>query len=166
MKNIILIGFMGSGKSTLGKKLAHKLGYRFLDSDKEIERITGKSIPELFEESGEQHFRELEREYLKNMQPGDGVVLSTGGGMPCFHGNMELIKKLGTSFYLKLSPYELTKRLMRSPAPRPLATGKNEEELYSYVKETLTRRNAFYEQADFTLPGKKQNVTSILGLLA
>lgn len=166
MKNVVLIGFMGCGKSTLGKKLARQLGYHFLDSDEEIERISGQTVPALFEELGETHFRELETEYLKSLQPGQGIVLSTGGGMPCFNNNMELIKKLGTSFYLKLSPHELASRLKIAKKSRPLAAGKNEEELYFYIKEMLNQRNEFYLQADFTLNGKSQNLNHILGLLA
>lgn len=166
MKNVVLIGFMGCGKSTLGKKLARQLGYHFLDSDEEIERISGQTVPALFEELGEMHFRELETEYLKSLQPGQGIVLSTGGGMPCFNNNMELIKKLGTSFYLKLSPYELASRLKIAKKFRPLTAGKNEEELYFYIKEMLNQRNEFYLQADFTLNGKSQNLNHILGLLA
>lgn len=166
MKNVVLIGFMGCGKSTLGKKIARKLNYRFLDSDEEIERISGRTVPELFEEFGETHFRELENDYLRSLRSEQKIVLSTGGGMPCFNDNMKLIKELGTSFYLKLSPYELASRLQKSKTPRPLLRGKNEEELYFYVKEMLRQRNDFYQQADFILNGKSQNVHHILGLLA
>ncbi|MCE3295858.1 MAG: family ATPase [Crocinitomicaceae bacterium] len=165
MKNIVLVGFMGCGKSTLGRKLARKLNYRFLDSDEEIERISGRTISGLFEEFGETHFRELEKEYLKSLLGQEGVVLSTGGGMPCFNDNMDLIKQFGTSFYLKLSPYELAHRLQKSKTPRPLVAGKTGEELYFYVKEMLIRRSDFYQKADFILSGKNHNVNHILGLL-
>ncbi|MGV3632633.1 MAG: shikimate kinase [Bacteroidota bacterium] len=165
MKNVVLIGFMGCGKSTLGKKLARKLDYRFLDSDEEIERISGRTVTELFEEFGETHFRELEKEYLNSLKGEERIVLSTGGGMPCFNDNMNIIQGLGTSFYLKLSPYELASRLQKAKTDRPLLAGKNEEELYFYVKEMLRQRNEFYLKADFTLNGKGQNVNHILSLL-
>ncbi len=166
MKNIVLIGFMGCGKSTLGNKLARKLNYRFLDSDEEIERISGRTVSQLFDEFGEKHFRELENEYLKSLKSEKGIVLSTGGGMPCFNNNMDLIRELGTSFYLKLSPYELANRLQKAKSVRPLVAGKNEEELYFFVKEMLAQRSEYYLQADFVLNGKSQNINHILGLMA
>jgi shikimate kinase len=163
MKNIVLIGFMGCGKSTLGKKLASKLNYHFIDSDSEIEQATGMSISQLFDTYGEDYFRDLESDFLETIKDKQQIVLSTGGGMPCFNKNIEKINVIGDSFYMKLSPYELAKRLFHAKKKRPLIQQfEDEEALYYYIKEKLNERKSFYEQAHFTLNGKQQNVQSLL----
>lgn len=164
MKNIILIGFMGSGKSTLGKKLAKKLNCRFIDSDMEIEALERMPVAEIFETKGEDYFRQCEKELLHSIRSESQFVLSTGGGMPCFGDNMEKIKTLGTTFYLYLSPKELTKRIRNAKTVRPLAQNKSEEELLIYIEKLLASRGFFYSQADYTLKGKEQQVNCILEL--
>lgn len=102
---IFLIGFMGSGKTTLGKPLAARLGYRFIDLDKAIEEGEGSTVGEIFAVRGEAHFRTLEHKYLQNIvSHGGDLVVSTGGGTPCFGGNMELMNASGVTVYFKLSP--------------------------------------------------------------
>lgn len=166
MKNIILVGFMGCGKSTLGKKLAKKMNVPFLDSDHEIETASGLSISEIFEKHGETYFRNLEREFLMKLDPNDKFVLSTGGGMPCFNDNMNRLNELGVVLYLKLSPQELTKRLLVAKTKRPLIEGKTAEELMHFISERLEVRNEFYTKASFLLKGKEQNVKHILEILS
>lgn len=156
---------MGSGKSTLGRKLAKKLNYPIIDSDSEIEKIESRSIQEIFTTNGEEYFRKIERDFILNLNSQNHFVLSTGGGLPCFNDNMELLNQMGDTFYLKLNPFELTKRLLNSKTQRPLIVGKNEEELYQYIKSTLKERLPFYEKAKYSVGGKQQNVQSILDIL-
>lgn len=167
MKSIILVGFMGCGKSTLGKKLAKKLNVPFLDSDHEIEASAGLSVSQIFEKHGETYFRNLEREFLMKLNPNDNFVLSTGGGMPCLNENMNRLNELGAVLYLKLSPQELTKRLLAAKkTKRPLIEGKTAEDLQLFIAERLEARNQFYLQAPFILKGKEQNVKHILEILS
>ena len=161
MQNIILIGFMACGKSTLGKKLANKMNFEFIDTDQEIENNEHCSITEIFEKFGENHFRELEKKLLLSLQDKQNCVISTGGGLPCFNENMTLLNQIGTSFYIKLNPIELSKRILNAKTIRPLAKGKSQDEVYTFVKELLSKREDFYAQAKFTLSGKEQNIKFI-----
>jgi shikimate kinase len=161
MQNIVLIGFMASGKSTLGKKLAKKLNFEFVDSDKEIEENTGKTIAAIFHDQGENYFRELENQFIKSLRDKSKIVLSTGGGLPCFHDNMNLLNDFGDTIYLKLSSNELSKRILNSKTERPLAKGKSPEELKFFVNKLLNQRENFYSQAKYILPGKNQNTKFI-----
>lgn len=171
MQNVILVGFMGCGKSTLGKKLAKKLNIPFIDSDSEIERLEGNPVSEIFAKKGEKYFRKLENDFLLKLNESQNnipksFVLSCGGGMPCFYDNIEILNELGKSFYVKLSAFELTRRLMLAKTKRPLIEGKTEEELLLFIKNKLSERSVFYEQAKFILIGKEQNIGSILQKLA
>jgi len=146
-ERIFLVGFMGSGKSTFGKKLANKLGYEFVDLDAWIEKDLGKSIPQLFENEGENAFRELEKQALEQVLEQTNVVISTGGGTPCYFDNMQKIVSAGLTIYLKLGARELTARLLDSKTERPLVIGKSPEALYAFVQEKLEEREPFYTQA-------------------
>jgi shikimate kinase len=156
---------MGSGKSTIGKQLASKLGYKFLDLDNYIERSTGKSITEIFNDKGEDCFRKIESECLKEVLESPGNLIALGGGAPCFHDNIKRIKEFSLSIYLKISPEGLTKRLLRSHTPRPLIKGKTENELLDYIREKLTRREEYYLQADFVIESDSIQVDDLLGLI-
>jgi len=152
--NIFLIGFMGSGKSSVGRRLASQLGYDFVDSDLEIEKKAGKKIPEIFSEDGEPHFRSLEGEFLKNLEV-DNVVISLGGGTPCNEENIQLMKSKGKSIYMTMSPKALVHRLVNSRNPRPLVQqyqGKPEE-LLKFIETKLAEREPYYLQADIHLDG-------------
>lgn len=168
MKRVILVGFMGSGKSTLGKKVANRLGVPFIDSDSEIETHFGKSIGELFATNGESHFREIEREYIEALDLRDDFVLATGGGMPCFSDNMERLNRTGTTFYLERSAKELAHRLSHAKTQRPLIAGLEEDELLSFIENKLLEREDYYRKADVVLSREEQTpegITSILRLL-
>ncbi len=165
MQNVILIGFMACGKSTLGKKLANKLNFEFIDTDKEIEKNENCSVTEIFEKFGENHFRELEKKLLVSLQDKQNCIISTGGGLPCFNENMTLLNQIGTTFYIKLNPIELTKRILNAKTIRPLAKDKTQDELYTFVKELLSKREEFYSKSKFTLSGKEQNVKFIESIL-
>lgn len=161
MKRIILIGFMGSGKSTLGKKLAKRLSIPFIDSDAEIEKEYNKSIGELFGEYGESHFREIEAHFIRSMYSRESFVLATGGGMPCFHANMSLLNNLGTTYYLERSPKELMNRLTNAKQQRPLIAGLAEEDLLDFIENKLSEREEYYKQASIVLSREEQTVDAL-----
>lgn len=144
---IYLIGFMGSGKSTFGKKLAAKLDWPFIDTDKAIEAHHGKTIAEIFSTEGESAFREMEQSYLHDTLTMDHVVISCGGGTPCFFDNMNWMLAHGQVIYLKVAEGHLYDRLRSRAGKRPLIANKTEEELRQYIHDTLTMREAFYLRA-------------------
>ena len=153
---------MGSGKSTLGRQLAKKWNYKFIDLDLYIEEVSGMSIAELFEKSGEKGFRRSESEALNEvLLQNHECIISLGGGTPCFNQNLNLIKEKTYSVYLKLSPEELTNRLLRSPNPRPLVQNKSKEELLDYIKTELHKREYFYTQADQTIQSDSIQITDL-----
>lgn len=148
---IYLIGYMGSGKSTVGKGLAANLNLSFIDMDDYIEERNHKTIPRIFAEDGEDTFRKLEQKALQELSAFEDVVIATGGGAPCFFDNMEVIKQTGKSLYLKGTPRILADRLRHSKIERPLIKGKSEDELVTFIDETLNKREQWYTQADVVL---------------
>ncbi|WP_425236513.1 shikimate kinase [Ulvibacterium sp.] len=150
---IVLIGYMGSGKSTIGRILADELGLDFLDLDTYIEHSERATIPELFKKKGEIYFRKKENEYLKHiLQDKHNFVLSTGGGAPCYGNNMEIIQK-GTKnvFHLKVSVGELVKRLATQKSERPLIKNIQDYDLPEFIGKHLFERGFFYEKAWHTI---------------
>jgi shikimate kinase len=164
-KNIILIGFMGCGKTTTGKKLAAKLNIPFIDSDHEIEQETNLSISELFHQHGENHFRALEMTFIQSLATRQPFVLSTGGGTPCFNQNMELLNTLGLTIYLKRSPKELTQRLVNAKIERPLIKGKSQAEILEFIEATLEVRELQYSQAHLIVNREEQQISHLLDLI-
>ncbi len=162
MQKIILIGYMGSGKTTLGKKISELLSIPFIDSDFEIEKITKNSISELFEKIGESSFRNLETEFIEKLDFNSHFVLSTGGGMPCFNDNMEFLNKLGFTIYLKNSSDVLAERLFLEGEKRPLILGKSKAELIKYIDDTISIREKYYSKSRVILSPENQNIESIL----
>jgi len=150
---IFLIGFMGSGKSTLGAQLARRLNYQFVDMDQLIEDTAELTIPEIFNEHGEEVFRKWEHDILLELCSREKLVISTGGGAPCHSGMMDLMNANGCTIYLKLSPGALQDRLMRSKTERPLIKGKSEPELLEFISILLEEREKFYEQATHIVDG-------------
>jgi shikimate kinase len=140
---------MGSGKTTIGKCLAKQLGLQFIDLDYFIENRYHKSIAQIFAEKGEVAFREMERNVLHEVILFEDTVVSTGGGVPCFFDNLEVINKNSTSIYLRTSPDELAKRLSVSKEKRPLIKDKSPEELKAFIASNLEIREAFYNQASY-----------------
>ncbi|MBA3900438.1 MAG: shikimate kinase [Bacteroidetes bacterium] len=151
---IYFIGFMGCGKSSVGKKIANKLGYTFIDLDDFIEKKAGLTIPDIFSREGEDYFRKLETYSLKEIASLDKVVVSTGGGTPCFNSNMDLINSSGMSIYLKMSAETLYSRLRESKTERPLLSAFTEFELKQYVVDKLLEREFYYSQAHFKVKAK------------
>lgn len=148
---IYLIGYMGSGKSTVGRGLAKRLGLSFIDMDNYIEERNHKTIPAIFAEDGEDTFRTLEQKALMELSTFEQVVIATGGGAPCFFTNMDVIQQTGRSVYLKGSPRIIAERLRQSKIERPLIKGKSEEALLAFIDETLRKREHWYLQADVVL---------------
>lgn len=151
MIRIILIGYMGAGKTTVGKALAAELGVTFYDLDWYITMRYRKSIPEIFEERGEEGFRDLERRMLHECAEFEDVVLSCGGGTPCFFDNMDYMNAQADTFYLKAQPEVLAMHLKMGKGKRPLIEGKSPEELETYIKESLQTREPFYSRAKYTI---------------
>ena len=149
---IFLIGFMGSGKTTIGSCLAEEFGYEFVDTDRIIEIQQGITIPEIFDNQGEAAFREMERNILIDIQNSNtNMVIATGGGMPCYNDNMDVMLACGKVVYLKTAPQALAQRLILSRNKRPLIKGKTEAELEQYIAELLSKREQIYERANITL---------------
>jgi shikimate kinase len=165
-RNVIyIIGFMGSGKSTTGRRLASLLGWKFLDLDKQIEKHAGKSIPELFSEYGEAHFRDVEAEVLRNLESGSNAVISTGGGTPCHGDNMDYMKDTGLTVYLKLTPEQLKSRLANSRGERPLIKGLKADSLLDFIKDKLAEREKWYGQAEIVVEGIELNISLLHSLV-
>jgi len=148
MKRVFLIGFMGAGKTTVGVCLSKRMGLSFVDLDHYIESRYLKSVQQLFAEKGEEGFRMIEHKMLHEVALFEDVLISTGGGAPCFYDNMEFMNSHGTTVYLKVSVNELANRLEVCKGTRPLLKDKSKEELRSYINETLQKRKNNYEQAD------------------
>lgn len=144
---IYLIGYMGCGKSTLGRRLSKHLGLQFIDMDHYIEERNCKTIPQIFAEEGETEFRKKERRALEELTEFTDIVIATGGGAPCFFDNIDLMNKTGETIYLNINPKILADRLMKSKTERPLIKGKSRDELVAFIDDTLKKRNEFYLQA-------------------
>ena len=147
MKSIIIIGYMGAGKTTIGKALAKKLGVMFYDLDWYIESRMHKTVKEIFDESGEEGFRQIEHNMLHEVAEFENVVVSCGGGTPCFFDNMDYMNQLGETLYLKATPEVLYAHLKMGKGVRPLLLNKTPEEVQVFIREQLKQREAFYNKA-------------------
>ena len=144
MKRIFLIGYMGCG-------IAKKYGLEFIDLDHYIENRFFKTIPQIFEERGEEGFRQIEHNMLLEVSAFEDAVISTGGGAACFFDNIDVMNQAGETVYLKATPKELFEYLKTSKQNRPLLQGKNDEELLQFIEEGLGKREPFYLKAKHTM---------------
>ena len=151
MTRLILIGYMGAGKTTIGKALSKELGIIFYDLDWYIESRTRKTVPQIFAERGEEGFRKIEYNMLHEVAEFENVIISCGGGSPCFFDNMDYLNQQGQVVYLKADPEVLYKHLQMARVERPLLKGKSHEELLAFIKEQLEKREPFYTKARYTL---------------
>ncbi|NOQ75200.1 MAG: AAA family ATPase [Crocinitomix sp.] len=152
MKNcVFLIGFMGAGKSRLGKRLSKRMNYSFLDADQEIEKENDATIEQLFDLLGEEGFRTLETNWLQDLDA-ENTIISLGGGTPCFNDNMSLILEKGKSVYLQLEPKVLLDRLQNAKGIRPLIEPikDDKEALLTFIEEKLKDREDYYNMANYT----------------
>lgn len=144
---VFITGFMGSGKTTFGRALAKELGYQFIDLDLYIEARFRRTVAQLFAEKGETEFRRIERAMLHEVGEMADVVVSCGGGTPCFFDNAEYMNSAGTTVYLRASRERLIDRLARSRGRRPLIAGLTREDLGNYIDRALNDRAAHYNKA-------------------
>ena len=151
MKRIVLIGYMGSGKTTVGKALAKEIGLPFYDLDWYIENRMRKKVSQIFAERGEEGFRVIERNMLHEVAEFEDVVVSCGGGTPCFFDNMDYLNSQAQVVYLRCEPEVLRQHLLMGKGDRPLLKGKSPEELISYITEQVAYREQFYTKARYTL---------------
>lgn len=158
---VYLIGFMGCGKTTFGKKLARKLGCDFLDIDKMIEQIEQVSVSELFAVKGETYFRKLESDVLHSTVVHRNAVVSCGGGTPCYFDNMEWMNQRGVSVYLQVPAARLYGRLKTRKHKRPLIANLSDDALKDYIFQKLSEREAFYMQAQMIIEPEKTSAKKV-----
>lgn len=161
---LFIVGFMGAGKSGIGREAAKAVGARFVDTDKEVEALVGMTVNEIFEQHGEEFFRAREREVLESLT-GDAIV-ATGGGLPCQAGAMEWMNEKGRTVYLKLSPEKLLYRLRHGQARRPKLHGLDEAGLLRYIKETLPTREPFYMRSSMIIDCDRLSDASVANYVA
>ena len=143
---IFLVGYMGSGKTTLGEKLAYLLKYQFIDLDKYIQEQEEEPLNRFLKRM-ERSISKLERVYLHRIIDSEDVVISSGGGTPCFFDNMDQMNEYGQTIYINLHPKALIARLLTSDETRPLLAGKTQKEMLDFVFQQLREREVFYKQA-------------------
>jgi len=161
-----LVGFMGSGKSYVGKKLSEKLKLNFIDLDHHIEQIENRSIADIFNTEGEDHFRKLELKCFTSILKEKNTIISTGGGTPTHNNIMKLITENGTSFYLKCKTNTILNRLIKPGINRPLINDLSEKDLKIFIEEKLSERNMFYEKADYIVTNNNEEaINEIINLL-
>ena len=146
---IVLIGYMGAGKTTLGKALAQNMGLQFYDLDWWIEEKAGCTIAQIFAQQGEDAFREMERQALHEVIEKDDIVLSVGGGTPCFFDNIDYMNRQANTVYLNASVETLKAHIRMGGSKRPLVDGKSDEELIEYITASLQKREPYYRQATY-----------------
>lgn len=159
-KNIVLIGFMGSGKTTFGKKLSRRMGYQFIDTDKWIESRQGKRISRIFEEEGEAFFRKLEAETVKEISQSQGLIIGTGGGIVKNDNSMELLKEGGVIVYLKATPEHIFKNVANDKTRPLLQTSDKMETIQNLMKE---RTPVYKRWADVTVDVTGGTVNQVCG---
>ena len=151
MLRIILIGYMGAGKTTIGKALAKELNVQFYDLDWYITSRMRKTVAQIFDERGEEGFREIEKNMLHEVAEFEDVIISCGGGTPCFFDNIDYMNQQAPVVYLKVEPETLYMHLKMSKNDRPLLRGKSQDELITFIREQLKLREPFYTKARYTL---------------
>ncbi len=162
---IYLIGYMASGKSTISGKLARALGYSRVDLDEMFEERYKITVSDFFYKYGQQNFRQLESQLLKETISLNNAVISCGGGTPCFYDNMYWMNHNGITVYLKLPAETLLSRLQQSRKKRPLIAGKSTEELPGFIKEQLRQRNIYYSQAQIIFPALSADIGHLKELI-
>lgn len=170
MYRIILIGYMGAGKTTIGRKLAQSMNLQFYDLDWYLENRFRMKIPDIFREKGEAGFRDLERRMLHELGEMEDVVIACGGGTPCFDDNMDYMNEKGMTVFLNADIEAIKGHLLMGKSVRPLIQGKSAEELDVYIRESLKERMPFYQKAkltvDISLITTKQQINDYVGRIS
>lgn len=161
--NLFLIGLPGSGKSTLGRELALQLNLALIDTDSEIVSKEGKTIEEIFKDSGEEYFRKLEQSILHRVLEKDNQLVSTGGGMPCFYDNMEEMNKRGVAIFIDVPVENIHQRLIgQRSQKRPMLEGKTDSEVLNFLKQKYEERFPYYSKAMIIVKGANIKAKDIL----
>ena len=154
MIRVFLIGYMGAGKTTLGKAFARAMGLTFVDLDWYIEERFHKTVSQIFAERGEEGFRELEKRMLHEASDFENVVISVGGGTPCSFDNMDYMNQVGETVFLDVDNKVLFRRLKVAKQQRPLLANKTDEELMAFIQEALEKRLPYYTKAKYVFNGE------------
>lgn len=165
LNRIYLVGYMGAGKTTAARRLAHRLGWEVVDTDALFEEKYKISVNDFFNKYDETLYRKLESEVLKATESLENVVVSTGGGTACYFDNMEWMNQHGLTVFLRISPQAAVDRVIHSRHKRPLVEGKSEEELSEFVNRHYASRMPFYEQAIITVKSEDLDVDSLLEMI-
>ncbi len=155
LRRVFLVGYMGSGKSTIGKHLAADMGWQFVDMDEVFEKQHNTTISDFFATNGEEAFRKAEAEIVSQMCEEQNVVIATGGGAPCHFDNVERMRNAGLVIYIYVEPVVLARRLQNARASRPLLANKTVQELEAHIAAQLAERDKFYRQAQMTVDGDR-----------
>lgn len=164
--NIYLVGYMYSGKTTVGRQLARRLNYRFIDLDQAFESHYRTTVPLFFQRYGEAAFRQLEQKELHLTAELDHTIVSTGGGTPCHADNMDWINAHGTSIFLETTPEELVTRALKSRKQRPVLSGMSPAELDTFITTQLEQRLPYYRKAQLSFPAGDPDIELLADLLA
>lgn len=162
---VYLIGYMGCGKSTLGRRLAKHAGLQFIDMDHYIEERNCKSVAQIFSDEGEAGFRIKERKALEELSEFTDVVVATGGGAPCFYDNMALMNRTGKTLFMNINPEILASRLLSAKTIRPLIKGMSRDELMQFISDSLSRRIVFYQQAQYQITQPDVELNDVLKMI-
>ena len=163
---VYLTGYMYSGKTTVGHKLASRLGYQWADLDKMLETTFHTSIPIFFKRYGEEAFRKIEQKMLHSTVDLDNIVISTGGGTPCFFDNIEWMNLHGTSVYFDVTVETLLRRAAQSKKPRPILAGLTDEQRSLYVRQQLSQRLPYYQKAQIIFPADQPDIEQLVQLIS
>ena len=162
MKRIIIIGYMGSGKTTVGHALSQELGLPFYDLDWYIETRMHRTVKQIFDEKGEEGFRKIEHNLLHEVAEFEDVIISCGGGTPCFFDNIDYINRQGETVYLRCTTDVLYKHLKMGKTVRPLLLNKTPDEVKTFIEAQLKQREPFYAKAkhivDVSLMDNKEKI--------
>ncbi len=162
---IFLIGFMGSGKSYWGRRWAERYGLPFIDLDQQVEEREHETIAAVFEKKGEAYFRETETSCLRGFSQHESFIMACGGGVPCFHDNIQWMNEQGTTVYLAADPPLLLERLIHEKDKRPLLKELDHPALLYFIENKLSERSVFYNQAKLVLPVNELNENSLSQLV-
>lgn len=162
---IYLTGYMYSGKTTVGHKLATRLGYQWADLDQMLETTFHTTIPIFFKRYGEEAFRKIEQKLLHSTADLDNVVISTGGGTPCHFDNIQWMNRHGISVYFDVTVETLLRRATVSKKPRPILSGMTDEERTNFIQQQLTQRLPYYKKAQIIFPADKPDLDQLVKLV-